>query len=298
MTRILRRSRGSRPAVALAIASFLVVGDGFAAGPTTADCLGASESYLKLRSSHRLRDARAQLLTCASPTCPADIRTECERHVAEVNLAIPTLVFVAKDAAGNDLIAVKVTVDGNPLVDRLDGTALPLDPGAHSFHFEAAGTPAVDKTIVVNEGQQDRRERVVFASPTPDAATAQPKPLATLVVSTDEAATVSVDGKVVGSGGYRAQITPGPHTVRVTERGKTPYRSEIDVRESETRTLEVTLQGESHGAVWPWVAGGVAIVAGAVIGGYFLLKPSDTTTPPPTGTLGGVQLSNLRPGHP
>ena len=61
-----------------------------AADPTTIDCLSATEGSLKLRSEHKLRSARAQLLVCASPSCPADIRTECARRVDEVNVAIPT----------------------------------------------------------------------------------------------------------------------------------------------------------------------------------------------------------------
>jgi len=137
-----------------------------AADPTTSDCLSANEASLTARSQNKLRDARTALLKCAAPSCPADVRDECIRGVNEINAALPTLVFEVKDATGADLIEVKVTMDGEPLADRLDGTALPVDPGAHTFSFEAAaGQAKVDKQLVVREGEKDRHERIAFGGP-------------------------------------------------------------------------------------------------------------------------------------
>jgi hypothetical protein len=136
-----------------------------AADPTTADCLAANESSLALRNQHKLRDSRAQLLICAAASCPADVRQECARRVTDINAAIPTIVFEARDSAGNDLVAVKVTMDGQTIADRLEGTALSLDPGAHTFSFETAGQAAIQKQFVIREGEKDRRERLVFGAP-------------------------------------------------------------------------------------------------------------------------------------
>jgi hypothetical protein len=135
-----------------------------AADPTLADCISASNTSIKLRREHNLREARQQLLVCAAQTCPAEISSECERRLVAVNAAIPTLVFEVKDAPGNDLSSVSVMMDGKPLADRLEGTAISIDPGAHSFHFETAGQAPVDKLFVVQEGQKDRRERIVFGA--------------------------------------------------------------------------------------------------------------------------------------
>ena len=146
-----------------------------AADPTMADCLSASETSIKLRRDHHLREARQQLLECAALTCPVEVRSECERRVVAVNAAIPTLVFEAKDAAGNDLSAVTVTMDGKPLADRLEGTAISLDPGTHSFRFEAAGYAPSEKSFVLHEGEKDRRERIVFGAPPAGAHAAPPK---------------------------------------------------------------------------------------------------------------------------
>ena len=132
--------------------------------PTVKECLAASEASLKLGSEYKLRAERAQLLICASASCPSDIRKECLRRVDEVNAAIPSIVFEAKDAEGNDLTAVKVTMDGEVLTERLRGIALPVDPGEHSFRFEVAGSPSIEKPLVIREAQKDRHETVIITA--------------------------------------------------------------------------------------------------------------------------------------
>jgi hypothetical protein len=134
-----------------------------AANPTTAECVAAADSSLQLRDQHKLRAARAQMLVCASASCPAAVQSECLRRVDQTNAAIPTIVFEAKDAAGNDLSNVRVDMDGQPLTDRLDGSSLQVDPGEHHFRFTGSGGIVVDKTIVMREGEKERRERVVVA---------------------------------------------------------------------------------------------------------------------------------------
>jgi hypothetical protein len=147
-------------AVLMTLLVTLVAPSARAADPTTVDCLSASEKALALRGEHKLRGARAQLLVCASANCPADIRKECARRVDEVNASIPTIVIGAKDPTGNDLSAVKVTMDGEVLTEKLEGSAISLDPGAHTFTFQTAGQPLLTKQIVVREGEKDRREMV------------------------------------------------------------------------------------------------------------------------------------------
>jgi hypothetical protein len=256
-------------------------------------------SALQLRGDHKLIEARTQLLICAALSCPADVRSDCERKVEEVNAALPTVVFEAKDASGADLSGVKVAMDGQPLVEHLDGTAITVNPGEHRFTFEIAGQPPIEKTIVLNEGEKDRHESVAVSAPKPAEALAEPPPPvehgSDLVITTEDAASVAIDGRVVGSGRFHDKIAPGPHHVRVTELGKVPYESDIDLRDGQPRTLDVTLQDEKRTLLWPWVAGGAVVVAAAVVGGYFLFKQTGDTTSPPVcpSCLGNMQLSSV-----
>ena len=136
-----------------------------AAAPSTSECLAASEASIKAGNEHKLRAERQQLIVCAASSCPTEIRKECTRRVDEVNAAIPTLVFEAKDPAGNDLADVKVTMDGEVLAEHLDGSALSVDPGEHTFTFETAGQPSVEKQLVVREADKERHEPVQFGTP-------------------------------------------------------------------------------------------------------------------------------------
>ena len=129
-----------------------------------AACFAASEKEITLRKQQKLREAVAELVICAAPACPAEVRTECGRRIVELNAALPTLVLVATDAGGNDVIAVTVTVDGAPFASTLDGRALPIDPGSHVLRFEAPGKAPVEKTIVAREGEKDRHISVVLAA--------------------------------------------------------------------------------------------------------------------------------------
>ncbi len=130
--------------------------------PTTEDCIEASDASIQASIAHKLRAARAHFLVCAASSCPADIRKECVRRVDETNAAIPTIIFEAKDGSGADISAVRVTMDGELITDRLEGTAVPIDPGSHTFVFETAGMPPITKRFVIRESQKDRPEVVVF----------------------------------------------------------------------------------------------------------------------------------------
>jgi len=145
-----------------------------AADPTTAECLSANEASLTARGQQKLREARAKLLTCAAASCPRDVREECLRGVNEINTALPTIVFEAKDDTGADLIAVKVTMDGEVLTDHLEGTAIAVDPGSHKFVFESAGRPRTEKQFLIREGDKSRRERIVLDSAAAGAGTTAP----------------------------------------------------------------------------------------------------------------------------
>jgi len=146
----------------LALASALLCLPARAADPAVSECLAASEASLKAGNEHQLRAERRSLLVCAAASCPSAVRKECMRRVEQVNVAIPSLVFEAKDENGNDLSEVKVTMDGEVLADRLDGSAIALDPGSHTFLFETEGQKPVSKDLVVREAVKERHEDVQF----------------------------------------------------------------------------------------------------------------------------------------
>ncbi len=178
MSRVLR-SRIKAPALAAAALLWTVASaapPAHAADPKIGDCLMAAESSLKLRGEHKLRLARTQLLVCSAASCPLEVRQECMKRIDEVNAASPTIVVAVKTPAGKELTAVKVSVDGQVVAEQLDGSALSVDPGAHEFTFEARGEPIVTETIVLHEGEKDRRETVTLGTPEAAQTVAAPAP--------------------------------------------------------------------------------------------------------------------------
>jgi hypothetical protein len=93
------------------------------------------------------------------------VQSDCVKWLADLAAATPSVVIIAKDASGNDLNAVKVTVDGKPLTDTLDGRPIFVDPGEHQFHYEAQGFPAVDEHVVIHVGEKNRTLKVQLAAP-------------------------------------------------------------------------------------------------------------------------------------
>jgi hypothetical protein len=92
------------------------------------------------------------------------VRDDCSQRLDELERAQPTVIFSVSDAAGNDVIVVKVSVDGKVLAEKLDGAALQVDPGAHEFTFEVAGQPPVKKTILIREQEKGRTERIALGA--------------------------------------------------------------------------------------------------------------------------------------
>jgi hypothetical protein len=146
-----------------ALSSATALADGTSAS-SKATCLDAVSKSQELRDKHKLVEAREQLRVCAAAQCPTAIRSDCANWLAEVEKALPTVVFAAKDASGADLSTVKITMDGSVLTDHLEGVALPVDPGEHTFMFEAAGQVPLEKKLIIQEAQKDRHESITLTA--------------------------------------------------------------------------------------------------------------------------------------
>jgi hypothetical protein len=160
-----------RAAVAVLVATYAF--DARAEVPTKEDCIVANEHASSARKSGHLREARGGFRTCAVPACPQAVRDDCAAAVDSIDKAIPTIVFAAKDARGNDLTDVEVKMDGAVLRQRLGGTAIEIDPGEHTFVFTMPGREPITKPLVIAEGVKSRTEVVTF----PAVAGEEPQPL-------------------------------------------------------------------------------------------------------------------------
>jgi hypothetical protein len=144
----------------------LVEQSAFAAGEGNV-CTAAYEKAQYLRRDKKLRAARKELLTCSQTTCNAAIVSDCTQWMSEVDKTIPTVVFDARDSKGQSVADVKVSMDGEVLQTKLDGTAIQVDPGSHAFHFEMADGTSGDQQVLVLEGEKARVITYTIAGATP-----------------------------------------------------------------------------------------------------------------------------------
>jgi hypothetical protein len=126
----------------------------FGAHADVAACIAAAERAQPLRASGHLLEARAALITCAADACPTTVRTDCVTWLTEVTTEIPSLVVRAKNAAGEDIVDVKVIADGAPVKGALDGLPIALDPGSHRLRFESPGRSTQEQTVLLTQGER------------------------------------------------------------------------------------------------------------------------------------------------
>lgn len=199
------------PRLGLLLAITLGAIDGSAslasADETKASCIDANARAQDSWRNNRFSDARAQLRRCADATCPELVRDDCAKRLDDLGQAQPTIIFEVKDQTGNDVPAVAISVDGQPLAGAAPGTEVAVDPGTHSFTFELKEGKAGAKLVIV-EGIKMRRVPVVMTpagvtSTTPDAgATKASGPPVLLWVAFGVGAAGLVVGGVAGALGF------------------------------------------------------------------------------------------------
>lgn len=129
-------------------------------------CIAAHEAGQDLRRSGRVREAVEKFEVCTARACPGMVRSDCARRLGEARRAVPTIVFVAKDARGNLVRDARVTMDGAPIASDLDGSPIQVDAGEHIFELVADGFVPVSRRLVIAEGI-NRHEPIAFEDPRP-----------------------------------------------------------------------------------------------------------------------------------
>jgi len=229
----------------------------------------------------------------------ARMRTLLQRYETESGSALSArdkgAVDAALAAAENLVGKVTLSVDPPGATISVDGAVVgtaPLDGpleielGRHTVSAKKTGFEDTGQEIEVAGGAAS--SLAIHLAP-------QRSTTARLVVAVDPGAMVAIDGKAIALGRFDGPLGAGAHDVNVTEQGKSPYAAHVDLRDGETRTLDVTLLDEKPGgAVWPWIAGGVAVVAAGTVGGYFLFRTSPDHSAALSGQFATVHFSAFR----
>jgi hypothetical protein len=251
--------------IALAIAS--------AAPPARADeaaCIAATEESLSLRQQGKLHDALKKLAICAEASCSSEVKAECTQRIDAIDAAMPTLILEAKDGAGNDLYDVRVSMDGALLASNLDGRPIAIDPGEPAFVFETAGTPPLEKKLVLREGEKERHESVTLGSPPPTPAPAPtpvslppaPAPPPSTWSTQKTLAVVSAGMGVVGVG---LGAWFGAFAASSQSREKRDCSATACSNPAQAVEDYNTAKDDASGSTFAFVAGGALLAAGAAL---------------------------------
>jgi hypothetical protein len=220
------------------------------------------------RKNGALKRARESLLMCASDRCPSVMQPDCTRWLTEVEAAMPSITFAAKGVDGKDVTNVRVTMDGQPLAENLDGKSISVDPGSHALRFDHGSETSIEQTIIVREGEKARVVSVSWAKPEQASGANEP---GTSTSSTPTAAWI------VGGAGVASLAAFGILAVHGTSR-----RSDLEkecfgsCRQDQVDSIKTEL-------VIADVALGVGIVALGVSTYLFLTNGRGTSSEPARG---------------
>jgi hypothetical protein len=119
-------------------------------------CAVTYRTAVEIELAGHLREAKETYWACAKPACGVLIRNQCSARFTQLESDIPSVVPLVTDEAGRDRIDVQVTMDKEILTNRVDGRALPVDPGPHEFSVIAEGAILARRKVMILQGQRNR----------------------------------------------------------------------------------------------------------------------------------------------
>lgn len=147
--------------------------------PSASECSDALAAAKVLRSVAQLVEAREETKICSNPACPVDTLDECVRSATELDSMIPSVAFDVR-LGGQQITDASVFADGRPIRRWKKGTALPLNPGEHVFHFDLPQHAPITQKVTLGAGERYRMIHADFvtvsAPATPGVETPSPPP--------------------------------------------------------------------------------------------------------------------------
>jgi hypothetical protein len=156
------RKRAKRVASALTSLVIVLAGGHGARAAGNERCFDAAEEGQLLRYRGDLVSARAKLIACSADACPSAVRHDCVEWLSQIDAVMPSVAIHATDARGHDVISARVYLDEKLVADRLGGTAIQANPGAHTVRLETPSGARFQEQILLAEGQKERLLEAVF----------------------------------------------------------------------------------------------------------------------------------------
>jgi hypothetical protein len=151
------RQSTRRGLIAAVVLTTAMVAEGAAFADDREVCAASAEQAQQLRDEGKYRRAREQMLVCARDVCPGPIKSDCGKWLSELDHDAPTVVFGAR-VGTQDIVDVKVSIDGVIVTERLDGKPVLADSGEHTIKFERAdGSAAKEEKYLIRAADKARQ---------------------------------------------------------------------------------------------------------------------------------------------
>jgi len=118
-------------------------------------CLAAFERAQAQEEAGHLVEAGRLFRACGAAECGSPLWQECASRNTRLRSYTPSVVPFVVDDSGEPRVDVEVKMDGLLLASRLDGRALPVDPGTHELTFSTESGVIGTKKITVARGQRN-----------------------------------------------------------------------------------------------------------------------------------------------
>lgn len=190
-------------------------------------CASAYEQAQVTRNDGRLVEAQEHLRICVQDHCPDFVKSDCGQWLSDIKRDIPSVIFSPVDSNGQELLDVKVSVDGKDVT--LDGRAVELDPGQHEITYEYQGVTKTEK-VAIRQGEKNRVIKLEVAPAQKD---------------------TDADGVLDAEDQCPTEAGPAPEGCPKAEPAATPAQPDKSLR---------------LGAYVGWGVGGVGLITFAVVG--------------------------------
>jgi len=162
LSAVLRRAAGRVCGAALLMVAWGGVASAQEENPSKASCAQAYESAQESRASGQLQETRQRLSFCARSECPSFVQKDCARWLDEVDRELPSVVLSAVGLDREAAAQVTIKLDGKLISGALSGGPVSLDPGRHELVLQRPGQSPVTRTIMAQQGVQNRSIVVQF----------------------------------------------------------------------------------------------------------------------------------------
>jgi len=132
-----------------------------------AQCSASYESAQRERGQGKFLEATQAAQACSQIECNPLIVQECIKLLEQFHAETPTMVFSARNGRGEEIAAVRLEIDGKLVAEHIDGMAIAVNPGLHTFRFTTDGVDPVEIKHTARVGDKNRLIEVQLGKPEP-----------------------------------------------------------------------------------------------------------------------------------